>query len=232
MGTTIGSAKYLGQWVTGAKKLDPQKIVVSIDDSRHEEIPNNLDCELIHYDTGRVWKNYDARHENFVSDYSIGLGIKNLVAHFLTTDCDRMVCLDSDVILDDGIASKIQRSDYDYLQIGVPETDRQGLKVLFLMWKGTNFGLNREIAAKLYPKLEYQIENSKPVDLKLHDRIRSCGPKARVKVKSWGLVHYFNRGGRTRKISTLEAEVKGLYTRPMLLVYEIFHPPLYPTRNS
>jgi hypothetical protein len=231
-GTTVGSTKYLHQWFNGIQRLDPHKIVISVDDSRHELIPKDLSCEIIHYDTGKAWENYDSRHNNFISDYSIGLGIKNLIGCFLETDCDRFLCLDSDVVLDERIAAKIRNSDYDYLQVGVPETDRQGLKVLYLMWKGTNFGLDKNVAKRLYPKLEYRIEVSKPVDLKLHDSIRSCEPKARFKVKSRGLIHYFNRDGRTRTVSSLEAELKGYCTKPLVLLYEINHRPLHPTRNS
>lgn len=232
VGTTIGSARYLEQWVTAVKKLDPYKIVISIDESRHEDIPKDLSCELIHYDTGKLWKSYDARHENYVSDYSIGLGIKNLILYFLESDCDNFICLDSDVILDDRIAGKIQKSNYDYLQIGVPVTNRKGLKVPYIMWKSTNFGLNKEIAKRLFPKLDYDIENSRPVDLKLHDKIRSCLPEDRLKIKSRGLVHYFNRNGRIRRVSTLEAEIKAIYCRPLLVLYGLFHTPIYPTRNS
>jgi hypothetical protein len=231
-GTTVGSTKFLHQWYEGIEKLNPHKIAICVDDSRHEDVPNDLSYEIIHYDTGKAWENYDLRHKNFISDYSIGLGIRNLIGYFLQSDCDRFVCLDSDVVLDDKIATKIRNSDFDYLQIGVPETDRQGLKVLYLMWKGTNFGLDKEVARKLYPKLQYEIENSKPVDLILHDRIRSCDPKARFKLKSRGLIHYFNRDGRTRKVSSLEAEMKGYCTKPLVLLYEINHRPLHPTRNN
>lgn len=231
-GTTVGSTKYLREWIQGISKLNPSKVAVSVDDSRHQDLPTGLACEFLHYDTGKAWDGYDMRHKNFISDYSIGLGIKTLVKCFIESDCDHFLCLDSDVVLDDRIAGKISGSDYDYLQIGVPETDRQGLKVMYLMWKGTNFGLDKEVATKLYPKLEYGIEDSKPVDLKLHDRIRSCGPTRRFKVKSRGLFHYFNRDGRTRKVSSLEAEFKGYCTKPLVLLYEVNHPPIHPTRNS
>ncbi len=232
VGTTVGSTKYLHEWFKGVKKLEPNTLAVSVDDSRHEDIPSDLDCQIIHYDTGKAWDNYDTRHKNFISDFSIGLGIKSLIGNFIESDCDRIVCLDSDVILDDRIAARIRSSNFDYLQIGVPETDRQGLKVLYLMWKGTNFGVDKDLAVRLYPKLEYEIETSKPVDLKLHDRIRSCDPKAHFKVKSRGLTHYFNRDGRTRKVSSLEAEMSGICTKPLVLLYEINHRPLHPTRNN
>lgn len=232
VGTTVGSTRYLGQWLDAVKKIDPYKILVSIDESRHEDIPADLSCELIHYDTGKVWKSYDARHDNYISDYSIGLGIKSLISYFLESDCDHFVCLDSDVILDDGIVAQIRKSDYDYLQIGVPVINRKGLKVPYVMWKSTNFGVSQEIAKKLYPKLDYEIENSRPVDLKLHDKIRSCVPQARLKIKSRGLAHYFNRNGRNRRVSTLEADLKAIYCRPLLALYAIFHTPLYPSHNN
>jgi hypothetical protein len=235
VGTTVGSTRYLHEWLEGVKKLEPSKVAISVDDSRHEEIPSDLPIEFVHYDTGKAWENYDLRHKNYVSDYSIGLGIKNLIGYFLETDCDHFICLDSDVILDDRIAGKIRKSNFDYLQIGVPGTTRHGLKVLYLMWKATNFGLDREVASKLYPKLNYDIENIeniRPVDLKLHDMIRSCEPRSRLKVKSRGLVHYFNRGGQTKRVSTLEAEIQSLWARPAVLIYEINHPPLHPTRNN
>jgi hypothetical protein len=228
----VGSTRYLGQWLTAVEKLEPDKIVVSIDDSRHEDIAKGFSGELIHYDTGKGWRSYDTRHENYISDYSIGLGIKNLILYFLESDCDHFICLDSDVILDEGIVAKIRNSDYDYLQIGVPVINRKGLKVPYIFWKSTNFGLNKDIAKKLYPKLDYEIENAKPVDLKLHDMIRSCIPEARLKIKSRGLAHYFNRNGRNRRISTLEAEMKAIYCRPLLLIYGLFHTPIYPTRNN
>lgn len=231
-GTTVGSTKYLREWTNGILRLKPGKVAVSVDDSRHEELPSDLPLEYIHYDTRAVWESYDERHKNFISDYSIGLGIKNLIKQFLQSECDHFLCLDSDVILDERIATRIRDTDFDYLQIGVPETDRQGLKVMYLMWKGTNFGLGKDVAAKLYPKLDYKIETSKPVDLKLHDAIRSCDPEMRVKLKSRGLYHYFNRGGRTRKVTSLEAEFKGYCTKPLVLLYEINHRPLHPTRNS
>jgi hypothetical protein len=228
-GTTVGSARYLGEWAKGIQRLGPEKIVVSVDDSRHEDVPSGLPCELIHYDTGRVWESYDARHKNFISDYSIALGIKNLIAYFLRSDCTHFLCLDSDVILDETMATKIRNLDYEYLQMGVPETNRQALKIMYLMWEGTNFGLNKEIATKLYPKLDYyNINNSKPVDLKLHDLIRSCDPKSRIKVKSRGLIHYFNRGGRTRRVSGFEAELKSIYSKPSMFLYgKLIHPPMY-----
>lgn len=232
MGTTVGSTKYLEKWLGGIGKLDPAKIVVSIDDSRHEKVPSDFPCELIHYDTKKAWESYDARHKNYVSDYSIGLGIKSLIGYFLGTDCTHFLCIDSDVMLDESILAKIRNSNFDYLQIGVPAASREGFKFLFLHWKSTNFGLNKEIAKKLNNRLDYNIDNSRPIDLKLHDLIRSLGPKNRLKVKSRGVVHYLNSSGKVRRVSSSEAEIQGLYTMPLVLLYEIITPPIYQTRNN
>jgi hypothetical protein len=231
-GTTIGNTRYLNEWLCGIQKLNPSRVVISVDHSRHDPIENAAEYELIEYDTGEMWGGYETRHKGWMSDYSIGLGIKDLIECFIKSDCSHFLCTDSDVVLNEDIAKKILKLDYHYLQIGVPAASRRGLSLISLHWKSTNFGLNRETATKLYPILNYNVNNSSPVDLKLHTMIRSLDPTNHFKVKSSGVVHYLNSKGKTRKVSTLEAQIKGLCTKPLVLVYEIFRPPVYRTRNA
>jgi hypothetical protein len=227
-GTTVGNGSHLYQWLVGVQRLFPAKITISIDDSRHSAIPDGLRCELIHYDSGKSWDGYEARHKNWLSDYSIGLGIKKLIESFLQTDCSHFVCIDSDVILDEGIATKIRKSSYEYLQIGAPAAIRERLGFIYLHWKSTNFGISKEIAMKLNPELDYNPMNSYPVDLKLHRKISALQPATITKVKSGGVLHYLNNKGKTRKVSTLEAQMRNLYTRPFMLFYGMVNPIKYP----
>jgi hypothetical protein len=228
--TTVGNTMYLPEWLKGVRCLSPMKIVISMDDSRHGEVPKELPCEIIHYDSGKVWEGYQERHRGWVSDYSIGLGIKALLENFTSSDCDLFVCIDSDVIIDAPIATKIRKLDFDYLRIGVPAVSRFNLRLLYLHWKSTNFGVSKEVAGKLQPMLNYDLSTARPVDLKLHHAIQTLNPKKFASIKSLGLAHYLNSGLKTKKISTLEAEVRSVYSKPCILLYEkLIHPPMYPS---
>jgi hypothetical protein len=227
VGTTVGNTHYLDEWLAGVKILEPKMVVISIDDSRHGEIPQNHQFQLIHYDTKNAWEGYEARHKGWISDYSIGLGIKNLIKCFLESDCNKFLCIDSDVILDIGISNRIKTLNYDYLRIGVPASIRERIGLTYLHWKSSNFGISRRIAERLYPELDLNLQNSYPIDLNFYAKIKALEPEVSRRVKSGKVIHYLNSRGKTRRVSTREAQLRNLYARPFMIFYGKINPLKY-----
>jgi hypothetical protein len=197
----------------------PVEILVAIDQDRSEPLPDDFRHETAYYKTGLPWENYEARHRKWLSDYSIGLGMKLLVQRFLESSCTHFLSIDSDVMLDDRLVKRIRSLDYDYLQIGVPGRTREGMRPIVLQWESTNFGVSRRVAGLLYSAMDYKAETSYPVDLKLHRMIEAIGPDRRFKIQSPYLATYIKIRGRTTRITGVQARILGDFDRQIMRVY-------------
>ncbi len=217
VGTTVGNTRYLGEWFEGISKLNPSTILISMDKSRHDKMPPDLPAKIFSYDTGINWENYEKRHKMWISDYSIGIGIKEILSQFVKTDCNHVIIIDSDIIVDEGLAHKIRDLDFDYLQIGVPAIAREGrFDFIDIFWKSSNFGISKKIARNILPKMNFTLDNCYPVDRNIHKMIKSLKPVKHSRIKSPGLFHYLNKNGKTIRVSTLNAQLHSIYTKPLI----------------
>jgi hypothetical protein len=169
--TTIGTTRYIDEWLCSIRKINPYKIAIARDLSRSEPLPENLHVQLLNYDTKKPWASYERRHEGWVSDESILKGIILLIEDMLKTDATHFLHIDSDIILSDTAIAMLTVGRWDYLQFGTPVMPRESMDKIMLFWDSTNFGISKTIAEKIMQDL-CEIRNPYPVDINIHKVVK------------------------------------------------------------
>jgi len=187
--TTVGTTRYIGEWICPIKKINPCKIAIARDLSRSEPIPDDLHVYVINYDTKKPWISYEKRHEGWVSDESILKGIVLLIDDMLKTDATHFLHIDSDVILSDKAITMLTTNKWDYLQFGIPVTPRESMDKIMIFWESTNFGISKTIAEKILPELS-ATKNPYPVDINIHKAIRKYFMGIHLNITCAGVSHY------------------------------------------
>jgi hypothetical protein len=196
--TVVGGTRYIYEWHNGVSYLNTPHIYVIQDDSRSEPVPKDLHVNIIHYDSGKPWQGYENRHYMYESDYSIMLGFIIGVEEFLKTQCTHAVCIDSDVIINGVVASMITALDWDYVQIGIPVIPRDKMNEPRVMpmrfWDSTNLGFSRQVISRALETIKTMLSNPYPVDINIHNAIRSVKPERSKSVNVLTLAHYIKGG--------------------------------------
>jgi len=191
----VGGTRYIDEWLKGVLLLKPSVVVIAKDMDRSEPLPVSDKYQIIEYKSNKAWKGYELRHLNYESDYGIGLGITKLMELFISRSERYFLHIDSDVIIDDKAVRTIYPLTWDYLCIVIPVIPRDKRddpnEKPHWFWDSTNFGLSRNLVMKIYDGMKEVLKDPYPIDIKIHNLIRSARPFRTREVRR-GVSHYIS----------------------------------------
>ena len=203
--SVVGGTRYIREWLDGVKNLGSCKPYIIKDEDRSEPLPDDLDVVVKTYRSGKPWKSYERRHEEYVSDFSIALGFFTGLDNFMALPYTHAVHTDSDIIIDSKMANLIAVTNWDYLQITTPVIPREqfddprALPMRF--WDSTNLGISKKLITDKLSLFWELIKDPYPVDIKIHSIIRSLKPNNCKTIEYQYLAHYI----RGKKVFLYEA---------------------------
>jgi hypothetical protein len=203
--TVVGGTRYIREWFDGVKNLSTNRPYIIKDEDRSEPLPDDLDVVVKTYRSGKPWKSYERRHDEYISDYSIALGFFTGLEYFMALPYTRAVHIDSDVIIDSNITNLIATMDWDYLQIVTPVIPRERFDdpraIPMRFWDSTNLGISKKLITDKLSLFRELTKDPYPVDIKIHSIIRSLQP-TNWKTIEWQHIAHYIRG---RKVFLFEA---------------------------